>query len=63
MAWLDSYYIWVLLVITQGGMTSQQGIYTTEHECDRARQHYEQTAPPALRLRAECRQRVRTLYQ
>jgi hypothetical protein len=58
MNWLSSYYIYVLVVITPGGLESQLAIYTTPEACEAARETYEVVQP----LRAECRQRVRAQY-
>ena len=58
MQWLTSYYIYVLIVITPGGLESQLGVYSDLQACEAARETYEVVQP----LKAECRQRVRATY-
>lgn len=58
MTWLSTYYIYVLIVVAPGGLTSQLGVYPSPEACEAARETYEVIQP----LRAECRERVRTEY-
>jgi hypothetical protein len=63
MAWLTSYYIYVLTVITTGGLETQLGVYSDRPACEAAADRYsQQQTVKELGLTAECTQRVRTEY-
>ena len=58
MTWLSTYYIYVLIVVAPGGLTSQLGVYPSPEACEAAREAYMVQQP----LQAICRQRVRATY-
>jgi hypothetical protein len=60
MTWLSTYYIYVLIVVTPGGLESQLGVYPTPEACEAAREMY--TVKIQQPLQAECRERVRAVY-
>jgi hypothetical protein len=63
MTWLATYYIYVLTVTASGGLASQLGVYSTPQACEAARTVYaQQQTVKDMALRAECTERVRTVY-
>lgn len=56
--WLDSVIIWILVVVTPGGQTSQMGIYSDRQACEQSALSLEVQLP----LRAECRMHTRSRY-
>lgn len=59
MSWISSYYIYVLIVTAPGGLTSQLGVYPSLDACQLALIQHEIPGE----FVAECRQRVRAVYQ
>ena len=62
MTWLSTYYIWVLIVATPGGLESQLGVYPSLPACEAARDLYGKDVPRGMELTVECRERVRATY-
>lgn len=63
--WLNSYLIYVLVVVAPGGLTSQLSIHTSLPACEAAREQYTKPEVEGILdpLRVECHERVRARYQ